>query len=714
MRKTSVRIIAIVIVAVMVLGLFSSALVMLVSAATPVSDVYMTITPEGIGGNKYTIEFTFTDTGVTGTAAGSETITPVSSTNIDVDTATKTITQSTTNYTIFKVKLEGVVIPQVKSSMDLEYSAEYTVGGAARQVSGRALYRTSTPSGDKIIKVITADTTVSKTLTFGKISSGVTVKFAFLDTVDYDLGVGEFSFDRLEMPTDSSFGWGQSSKLKVESKVRRVSGEDVYYYQATLSGVSYTGGSSRLLELTVDGDTTFNVTIPSKYFSESGGEDTIASDIVVQSVHVYDAAGVQLASVTKDSKPFRVDVIFYDMGLKSLSKSELEKATKRVFITNAPGFKTLSGTSGTLELMSTSGEYPRFRAIFKNMTTDGTGTAISFRTQYDVDDNGTESKKSVKGEASVNLFQVTKPEEESKADETAPLKPNVIIQEYNYSKEQIVAGDEFDLELRFRNTSRDTGVDNVVMTIEPNSGFVIASASNTTYFESMAPGEVKPFTITLRAAASAGNATGTPQTDYSVQVKFSYQYLSKKEFATGESAVKIAIPVVQLDRFSVDEITQYTQYLMVGEEGSVTVPVINKGKSLTYNISGEIKAANPESYISPIEHMGNLEAGKSGELSLSVTVNVPGEFNADAVISYEDENGNQKQLSVPFTIMVEQHQEMPEIMPPTDVGDMQPQGPGPLSIILCSVGAMMVASPIALYLIKRVKARGSEDIDEDF
>ena len=49
-------------------------------------------------------------------------------------------------------------------------------------------------------------------------------------------------------------------------------------------------------------------------------------------------------------------------------------------------------------------------------------------------------------------------------------------------------------------------------------------------------------------------------------------------------------------------------------------------------------------------------------------------------------------------------------------GEMEGQtgGPGILSIVLCSVGGLAIAVPIALYLMKRVRAKGSEEFDEDF
>jgi hypothetical protein len=264
-------------------------------------------------------------------------------------------------------------------------------------------------------------------------------------------------------------------------------------------------------------------------------------------------------------------------------------------------------------------------------------------------------------------------------------------------------------------------VENLVVTIEPANGFVIAAASNTVFFPRMAPGENQPFTLGLKAGEAITNAaTGEQETEYSVLVKFAYQYLNNKAYADATSEVKIAIPVTQLDRFAVDEITDYSQYLPVGEEGYITVPITNKGKALIGNISGYVESKTEGAeFVAPIVRYGSLEGGgKSATVELTITVNTPGEFTGDAVIEYEDGNMNQKRVSVPFTIMVEEPYR-PE--PPMDPGMMpgaetppEETGPSLFTIIMSSLGGLLIAGPLAMYLMKRTKLRGSEDFDEAF
>lgn len=616
--------------------------------------------------------------------------------------------------------------------------------------------------------------------------------------LSYNSAVIPTEFDSWEfyIPVDSSFTWFSDSQIKIEIDNSRLD-----QWSVRLTNIQYNGGSTMSIPLSivdalVDAGVAYNadvtIPIPDKYFrtassSSSGssgsddGEDEgpPTSDIVIETVAVKTSNGQKLEKVDKKTPPFTVEIVYYDIGLQNESFSGISETSYYTFITSAAGFKTLSGTSGKLELISTKGDYPKFRATFKNIQTDGSANSLGFRVQYDL-----KYSKTIKGEGTAVLYQIEKEDEES-SDEIAPLKPNVIVQEYSYGDEEIVAGDEFELSLSIQNTSKDVPVEDLVMTVTPASGFTIAAASNTVYFSSLAAGAALPYKAVLRALPSTTDTVGNITTDYSVEVKFAYQYYNPKDkaYSAADSTIKIAVPVAQLDRFTVEEITDYSQYLTMGEEGYVSVPIINKGKSLTYNISGfarreggsssgsatpsregdalpgsgEVPAGDepdeavaaggalriaplsfaiaeavpgggnakpgadapvvPDGadFVAPVTNFGNLEAGKSGTVDLAITIMTPGEFNGEAVIQYEDENMQQKEIVVPFVIMV-QEPYLPEMPDPgmTDPGMTEPQGPSMFSILFCVGGALLLAAPVMLYIIKRVKAKGSMDIDEDF
>lgn len=716
MKKPIVRILSLLIVVMLIFGLFSSALIILANAAGYVNFVNNSMNFVKTGTNKYTITFNFTDANVTADVSNL-TITPTTNTDVNFNDATTEIKQNSTTKSLFHVTLRNVTIPN--SSLFLlsfNFTAQYTIsapndggglGTAIGSLSSDSGSGSNSADDQYIAQIITADTTVSKTLTTGRVSTGLKITFNFLDP-GIDFLEGDYSSSEFTMPLESSFGWSHNTKLTITKDNR---GD---YYKATLTNISYNGGSSQNLILTLTGENfAINVPIPNKYFNKSSSEtDEIpTSDIVVQSTIARNAQGQKLGVVNEKSGRFTVEVLFYDIGLKNESNSAIDAAKKYAFITTPTGFKLHNGSSGTVERVTSSAEYPRFKATFEGVESTGSVNTLNFRVQYDF----AEYTQGIKGEAVATLFQISSESEDE--SEAAPLKPNIIVQEYNYGEGDIIAGSEFNLDMVFTNTSRTVAVENVVMKITPASGFYIAAASNTVYFPSMGAGESKPYSVALRAMPSrnTGVAGETP-TDYSVTVEFAYQYpINKKgDYGDHSTSVKIAIPVEQLDRFAVDEITDYTQYIPVGYEGYVTVPITNKGKSATMNISGTVESKSGAEFTAPPVHYGNLEAGKSSTLNINITINTPGEFTGEAVISYEDENMNQKEIRQPFAIMVEAPMTPPAEMP--EMPGMMPEEEklSPYSIALIVIGGLMLASPAALILIKRVKARGNEDIDEDF
>ena len=693
MKRHYVRIIALIIAMLMVFGLFSGALAFLVWGAGDPRIISIAASPPIVFSGER-IDITITGENLSGdTIVGvfelwSNTLRRIVETSGDgISRAATLQLQNTSGYNIDY---------SIKVSLD---------GGATWETHLDELIITVLASGGDRhnIPIFTADTTVSRQLKTGEETRGLTITFYFADDIYFadDRSLrGDYSAAEFSIPSNSSFAWSRNSTLRIDSDPNR-RGRD----RGRLTNITYNGGGDRLLRVNLtDMGEYFEIPIPPRFFEGEEDEDKPpVSDIVVENVVVRNASGQRLLEVTEDTPPFTVEITYYDVGLAHQTRQELAAAKLHAFVTNAAGFKTLGGTRGRLELLSAGSEqYPRFRAVFDDIQSDGSATSFGFRVQYDL----REFDDSIKGEAAANLFQVTKEEEE---DERAPLRPRVIVESYSFGDEAITAGDEFDLELSFKNTSRTIGVENVEMTIEPDTGFRIMAASSTSFFDAISMGESMPHMVALRANPAAAGAA----IEYGVTVKFSYQFLSNNQYVDGESSVKIAIPVVQLDRFSADEITDYTSVLQIGEEGYISVPVINRGSSPTRNITGVISMPGGVEFVAPNTNFGNLDAGKSGIVDINITIMTPGQFDGLAVIHYEDENMNRKEITVPFSIMVMEPFVPPPEMPP-DIGQQAAGAVSPIGMGIAGAGGLMVAGPIALYFIKRMKTKGSEDMDEDF
>jgi len=526
----------------------------------------------------------------------------------------------------------------------------------------------------------------------------------------------------------SAFSTSKNPTLKLIFN-EKVSGSNEYTVQLSLKNVTYTGSSSVdniaisfkagyvLAGVAYEYDVI--ASIPTIYTNGTGGTSSgtddetnpYSSDIIVENVYLTDSTGERLDEVTKDSPPFTLVITYAEYGLKEVDDDEFTEDSLDVYLTDAGGFITGSGAKGTLKYLNTSTtDAPRFRASFPNLKyKEGGSTSVTFRSNYNV--YGWE----INGKANATVNQV----DDKEKDKLSPLKPHIIVNQYSYGERQIVAGENFTLNMSIKNTSAEIPLENIVMTISPETiksdtegsttgGLTITSASNTYYIEKLDVGGSFSHSIDLKAQPNA--AVGS----HKVVVQFSFQYVDEVNEKREESSDEenIAIPVTQIDRFSVDPITEIPDVLMAGEDGYITVSFINRGKTTTYNISGVIKGNLPSANQS--QHFGNLEAGKAGTLDFEVVGYEPGDMKGEIVMQYEDENAEEIEISLPFSIRIEE-QYIPE-PPPMDPNEGMEEtgGTSAATLVLCVVGGLLMATPIALYLFKRVKAKGIEALDEDF
>lgn len=451
--------------------------------------------------------------------------------------------------------------------------------------------------------------------------------------------------------------------------------------------------------------------------SDSSSNDDITTytpDIKVENVLALDSKDNRIDEVTKDTPPFTLEIVYADMGLHKADLDKLKSGDMKAYITDGSGLLSTVSNKGVVRLVSSEWDYPRFRVRFSNVVYDGTSNKIAFESYYLFDD----LEDPVKGSGAGSLYAAKSEEDDKDKEKMGIAVPKIIINNYSYGQDAIVAGSEFTLNFSVLNTSTETPLENIVVTLTPTAneaaklgpGLIVASSSNTIYEPTLAAGAEKAYSVAFQARPDA------EVTSHLINITFSYEYIDtqlEKRERVPDLSESIAIPVSQIDRFTVDPISE-TPYGSVKEEIYLTVNFVNRGKSTTYNISGKVSA--DESIVTAPQHFGNLEAGKSDMLEFSLVPSMPGSFNGEIIIEYEDENSNTKEISVPFEMTVEEpyYPPMEPDIPPIDPEiNARPQM-SMLSIILSIVGALAIATPLALYVMKRVKAKGSEESDEFF
>lgn len=224
---------------------------------------------------------------------------------------------------------------------------------------------------------------------------------------------------------------------------------------------------------------------------------------------------------------------------------------------------------------------------------------------------------------------------ESAAEEkkkTDPMIPRIIVSQYDYDKDA-VAGKPFQANITICNTNEKLNVENMVVSMETGETASLQGSSNMVYVKSLKPQETYRTGIQLKTLEDGK----TDSAD--ITLNFKYEYIKNEERTEVESSQKISIPVQTPDRFRAGEL-QTADEPTVGEEFTVSLPYVNKGKIAVSNVEAVIKTEmkSGESY----KYVGNVEAGSSGTLDFFVTSEEAGAQKVQITLTYENSAGQEK------------------------------------------------------------------------
>ena len=312
-------------------------------------------------------------------------------------------------------------------------------------------------------------------------------------------------------------------------------------------------------------------------------------------------------------------------------------------------------------------------------------------------DNGTQlTGGSASGSVNV-LSTVTK---DTKDEETiASPTPIVILSKYNYGGSSVAAGSSTNLSFSFTNTSKTIKIENVMVTVTGGQDLMLNGSTNTFYFESVAASGSKTVTVPMKAAQLISSSA------QGVQIAITYEYVDQNARKSGNATLSLSVPLYQPDRFELSEPkTSYTGY--VGEETSLTIDYVNKGKSAISNveatISGDIDSPTP------YQRVGTIDGGKNGTIAFAVTPQLEGENQVKIVITYEDSNGNTKERVFEATVEAMAYE-------PSDPGtddpgmiDPEPTSTFPWKYVIIAVVAALIVLLIVLRIRKKKAKQKAE------
>ena len=315
-------------------------------------------------------------------------------------------------------------------------------------------------------------------------------------------------------------------------------------------------------------------------------------------------------------------------------------------------------------------------------------------------DNGTQlTGGSASGSVNV-LSTVTK---DTKDEETiASPTPIVILSKYNYGGSSVAAGSSTNLSFSFTNTSKTIKIENVMVTVTGGQDLMLNGSTNTFYFESVAASGSKTVTVPMKAAQLiSASAQG-------VQIAVTYEYVDQNARKSGNATLSLSVPLYQPDRFELSEPkTSYTGY--VGEETSLTIDYVNKGKSAINNveatISGDIDT--PTAY----QRVGTIDGGKNGTIAFAVTPQLEGENQVKIVITYEDSNGNTKERVFEATVEAMAYEPTDPGMDDPGMIDPEPASTFPWKyVIIAGVAALIVLLIVLRIRKKKAKQKAEQPL----
>ena len=247
------------------------------------------------------------------------------------------------------------------------------------------------------------------------------------------------------------------------------------------------------------------------------------------------------------------------------------------------------------------------------------------------------------------------------------------------------------------------------------SAIVVRSAgyggSSQIFVGNMAAGESTSVNFLLNASATA--AAG------SANITINVNGNAASDGAALTTTMPITVPIVQPERFEISR-TDFPEVINMGEETYGSVSFVNKGKGTIYNVSAELRG---EGFTTTEgnQFVGNVASGTESSADFTISPTQAGSINAQLVITYENEQAEEKTITKDITFTVEEMMfEDPGMMP--GMGDMptEPTQTG-MPLWAWAVIVVLAAGVVATVVVivrKKIKKRKEneklmEEDDED-
>ena len=570
-------------------------------------------------------------------------------------------------------------------------------------LGGSRVFAVDDHSSDASIIAITADgkDIINTALDSGNITTLViTVKDTALSLNDYNT----YRSSALDFKFDSdNFTYTGTLDKTFSDATEEASG---LTYTITLKNIIYTQNEQNIMKFTVTYGALATYQLSHTIALPSNPNPQNCS---IGSYQFYDGSSKYNSSINPGT------ILDLELEIKTdLTSEELAKVKSNIKVSLIDDyFGEASNYSYKILNGDSSGS---FVIRFYNLKYFGGNNQLSIQLSFDKGATSVTLRKTI-SQCVVNTYYHDNDDDDdddsssSKAD-IAPPTPNIIVTEYDYGGGNVQAAGNFTLKVTFKNTSKKLPIDNIVMKVTVPEAFTMTSSSNTFFVEKLGRDSAIERSMSLSVKPNAEPIS------QSIKLAFSFEAVideTRKQFTSEE---EISIPVVQLDRFSLNPL-EVPEMIMVGDSTNIEATFVNKGKTPVYNVSAEI--TGNLSKPGQKQFIGNIEAGKEETADFSIGADVPGEISGEVVITYEDANMHVGELRAPFTMVAQANNDM---LPDDGEAAMNPEGLEAESVAWYSkiplwtwvtagiVAIVLFAFAKKLYLAHKEKKM--EEQDEDF
>ena len=283
-------------------------------------------------------------------------------------------------------------------------------------------------------------------------------------------------------------------------------------------------------------------------------------------------------------------------------------------------------------------------------------------------------------------------------------EPKVILNSANYGGVAYVDR-AFTLSTVATNTSGNIDLENVSVKVDLPAGLAVADGNSQALIGTVPKGGQIKHDFKLIITGVNNDVTSLP-----VNVIYEFEAYVKGERKTYKSEQSVAINVEQETKFEISKL-EHMEAVTAGEEDTITVYLLNRGKTSANNVTVEIQSEQlngPQTVFA-----GNITPGTESTQDIYFTVSQPGTFSGKVIVTYENAKGKQSTLEKEFTMDVLEAFDPGMDAPIIDEPIMEEE-PKKFPWPIIAVVVIAAAAGAAVVIVKKRKAKeNAEDEDED-